>query len=83
MSYLWVALVGSILAVVAAHLLRRPRWALAAAVAGSLLVGLSRAVEPTLFRAENGFVFALAFFGLPALVIGSTIGIVAQGLFRK
>jgi hypothetical protein len=83
MTYLWFALVASIVAVVAAHLSRRPGWSLAAAVAGSLLVGVGRAAQPTLFRAENGFALALVFFGLLPLVIGLTVGFIAQRLVRR
>jgi hypothetical protein len=83
MSYLWLALVASIAAAAAARLFRRPGWTLPAAVAGSLLVGVVEAAQPTLFRAENGFALALVFFGLLPLLIGVAIGFAARGMSRR
>jgi hypothetical protein len=83
MTYLWLALVASMLAVLSVRLLRRPDWTLRVAVAASLVVGVSEAARPTLFRAENGFALAFVFFGLAALVIGLAVGFIARGLFRR
>ena len=83
MSYLWLALAAALLASAIALLARRPRWAPPAAVAGSLVVGVVRAAQPTLFHAENGFVLTLVVFGFLPLVIGLAIGLSAQALFRR
>ena len=78
MTYLWIAGGAALIAAGAARLIGRPRHAPAWASVGGLVVGVAGASQPTLFRAENGFVPALVAFTIPAVALALAIGMVVR-----
>ena len=76
--FLLIAFAAAVAAAVLAVAARRPRFALGAAVLGSVGAASVRAAQPTLFRAENGFAGALLAFGILAGLVGLAVGLVAR-----